>query len=147
MLSIVEQNKTEQLTKLGKLGLYYLDKFNQTGVFIRHKQGMQSSVAVGDHREGSLLLGFVFNPGIVLQPCSSVEHMPFLCAGTVWLLSYACLHPRSCCTVLHHIIPHQANSWCLSWRCYCQQPLFLAFPGGSDQLVEITLKKEPIFLV
>jgi hypothetical protein len=83
MLSIVEQNKTEHLGKLGKLGLYYLDKFNQTGVFICHKQGMQISVAVGDHGEGSLLLGFVFNPGIFLPPRSSVEHMPFLCAGTV----------------------------------------------------------------
>jgi hypothetical protein len=29
--------RTEQLRKLGKLFNYYLDKFNQTGVFIRHK--------------------------------------------------------------------------------------------------------------
>jgi hypothetical protein len=29
--------RTKQLRKLGKLGLYYLDKFNQTGVFICHK--------------------------------------------------------------------------------------------------------------
>jgi hypothetical protein len=44
---------------------------------------MRSSVAVGDCGEGSLILGFVFNPGIVLQLRSGIEHMPFLCAGTV----------------------------------------------------------------
>ncbi len=40
------QNRTEQLRKLGKLQSYYLDKFNLKGVFIRHQQVMQSSVAV-----------------------------------------------------------------------------------------------------
>jgi hypothetical protein len=34
------RNRTEQHRKLGILKHYYLDKFNQTGVFIRHKQGM-----------------------------------------------------------------------------------------------------------
>ncbi len=42
-----DQNRTEQLRKLGKLLSYYLDKFNHNGVFIRHKQKMQSSIAVG----------------------------------------------------------------------------------------------------
>jgi hypothetical protein len=32
------QNRTEQLRKLGNFIDYYLDKFNQNGVFIRHKQ-------------------------------------------------------------------------------------------------------------
>jgi hypothetical protein len=50
-------SRTEQLRKLGNLKLYYLDEFNQTGVFICHKRGMRSSVAVGDRGEGSLLLG------------------------------------------------------------------------------------------
>jgi hypothetical protein len=49
--------RTEQLRKLGNLKHYYLDKFNQTGVFIHHKRGMQNSVAVGDRGEGSLFLG------------------------------------------------------------------------------------------
>jgi hypothetical protein len=40
--------------KLGILQHYYLDEFNQTGVFIRHKQGMRNSVAIEDRREGSL---------------------------------------------------------------------------------------------
>jgi hypothetical protein len=45
-------NRTEQLRKLGKLLSYYLDKFNHNGVFIRHKQKMQSSVAVGTMERG-----------------------------------------------------------------------------------------------
>jgi len=48
------RNRTEQHRKLGTLKHYYLDKFNQTGVFIRHKQGMQNSVVIEDRREGSL---------------------------------------------------------------------------------------------
>ena len=40
--------------KLGILQHYYLDEFNQTGVFIRHKRGMQNRVAIVDRREGSL---------------------------------------------------------------------------------------------
>ena len=39
---------------VGILKHYYLDEFNKTGVFIRHKRGMQSSVAIEDRREGSL---------------------------------------------------------------------------------------------
>ncbi len=31
-------SRTEQLRKLGRLGSYYLDQFNQNGVFICHKQ-------------------------------------------------------------------------------------------------------------
>jgi hypothetical protein len=41
--------------KLGILKHYYLDEFNQTGVFIRHKRGMRNSVAIENRREGSLL--------------------------------------------------------------------------------------------
>ena len=40
--------------KLGILKHYYLDEFNQTGVFIRHKRGMRNSIAIEDRREGSL---------------------------------------------------------------------------------------------
>ncbi len=46
------QNRTEQLRKLGKLLSYYLDKSNHKGVFICHKQRMQSSVAVGTSERG-----------------------------------------------------------------------------------------------
>ncbi len=31
-------NRTEQLRKVGNFIDYYLDEFNQNGVFIRHKQ-------------------------------------------------------------------------------------------------------------
>jgi hypothetical protein len=47
-------NRVEQHRQLGKLKHYYLDEFNQTGVFIRHKRGMQNSIAIKDRREGSL---------------------------------------------------------------------------------------------
>jgi hypothetical protein len=40
------QNRTEQLRKLGKLQKYYLDKFNQIGVFICRKQWLRYSIAV-----------------------------------------------------------------------------------------------------
>ena len=40
--------------KLGIIKHYYLDKFNQTVVFIRHKRGIRNSVAIEDRREGSL---------------------------------------------------------------------------------------------
>jgi hypothetical protein len=40
--------------KFGILKHYYLDEFNQIGVFIRHKRGMQNSVAIEDRRESSL---------------------------------------------------------------------------------------------
>jgi hypothetical protein len=43
---------TEQLRKLGKLLSYYLDKFNQKGVFICHRLKMRSSVAVGTAEQG-----------------------------------------------------------------------------------------------
>jgi hypothetical protein len=48
------RNRTEQYRKFGTLKHYYLDKFNQTGVFICHKRGMQNSVAIDDRIEGSL---------------------------------------------------------------------------------------------
>jgi hypothetical protein len=79
---MVQIVRTEQLRKLGNLNHYYLDKFNQTGVFIRHKQGMRNSIAVGDRGEGSLLLGLcrtqeLFNYHVaVLSIC-------LLCTGTV----------------------------------------------------------------
>ncbi len=50
------RNRTEQHRKLGILKHYYLDKFNQTGVFICHKRGMWNSIAIEDRREGSLPL-------------------------------------------------------------------------------------------
>ena len=49
---LVQQNRTTW--KLGTLKHYYLDKFNQTGVFICHKQGMRNSIAIEDRREDSL---------------------------------------------------------------------------------------------
>jgi hypothetical protein len=36
--TVALSSRTEQLRKLGKLQNYYLDKFNQNGVFIRRKQ-------------------------------------------------------------------------------------------------------------
>jgi hypothetical protein len=38
LLDVFEQNRTEQLRKLGNFIDYYLDEFNQNGVFICHKQ-------------------------------------------------------------------------------------------------------------
>jgi len=46
--------RNQGIYKLGILKYYYLDEFNQTGVFNRHKQGIQNSVAIEDCREGSL---------------------------------------------------------------------------------------------
>ncbi len=44
--------RTEQLRKLGKLQKYYLDKFNQIGVFICRKQWLHYSVAVKTAERG-----------------------------------------------------------------------------------------------
>jgi hypothetical protein len=51
-LMLAQYDRTEQLRKLGKLWNYYLDQFNQKGVFIHHKQRMQSSIAVSTAEGG-----------------------------------------------------------------------------------------------
>jgi len=73
-------NRTEQHRQLGKLKNYYLDKFNQTGVFIRHKRGMQNSVAIKDRREGSLPNNWP------LLPTTVSIIIPWLCIRYVKLL-------------------------------------------------------------
>ncbi len=68
-------NRTEQLRKLGKLQCYYLDKFNQYGVFICHKQKCKAALQLGPRSEGVLLPGVCWFLGIVQLPRSGVEHV------------------------------------------------------------------------
>jgi hypothetical protein len=74
-------HRTEQLRKLGKLQCYYLDKFNQNGVFIRHKQKCKAALQSGPRSDGELLPGVCWFLGIVQLPRSGVEHvLSFVCA-------------------------------------------------------------------
>ncbi len=57
------QNRTEQLGKLGKLHCYYLDKFNQNGVFICHKQKCEAALQSGPRSEGVAPSRSVLVPG------------------------------------------------------------------------------------
>jgi len=63
------RNRTDQHRKLGKLKHYYLDEFNQTEVFVRHKRGMWNSAAIEDRRESS----FPNNWPLLLCPLLSLD--------------------------------------------------------------------------
>jgi hypothetical protein len=66
---------------------YYLDKFNQTGVFKCFKQGMQNSVAIEDCREGSL----PNNQPLLLITVSVIIPRPLFWKGIRCCARLACL--------------------------------------------------------
>jgi hypothetical protein len=61
----------------------YLDEFNQNGVFIRHKQKMRSSVAVGTAERGRLSSNRLSCLGIVQLPRSGVDHVLYMANSTM----------------------------------------------------------------
>jgi hypothetical protein len=68
--------RTEQLRKLGNFIDYYLDEFNQIGVFIRHKHIVAKQHCSRNRRERALSSKLISCLGIVQLPRSGVEHMP-----------------------------------------------------------------------
>jgi hypothetical protein len=56
------QNRTEELRKLGSLKSYYLDQFNQNGVFICRKQEDAKQYCSWNHGEGALSFQVVYIP-------------------------------------------------------------------------------------
>ncbi len=81
--------RTEQLRKLGRLTNYYLDQFNQTGVFIRRKQENAKQRCSWNRGEWALSLQVLFSLGNVqlteVKPSICIdwsalffENMPFL---------------------------------------------------------------------
>jgi hypothetical protein len=70
------QNRTEHLRKLGNFTDYYLDKFNQIGVFICHKHIVVKQHCSRNRGERALPFKLISCLGIVQLPRSGVEHMP-----------------------------------------------------------------------
>ncbi len=92
------QNRTEQLRKLVNFIDYYLDKFNQNGVFIRHKHRVAKQRCSRNHGERALSSKLVSCLGIVQLPLSGVEHMSYFywhCVSfmPVSVVSGVCLAP------------------------------------------------------
>jgi hypothetical protein len=59
----IRSYRTEQLRILCKLQCYYLDKFNQNGVFIRHKQKCKAALQSGPRSKGVAPSRSVLVPG------------------------------------------------------------------------------------
>jgi hypothetical protein len=97
--TVAQQNRTEQLRKLVKLQCYYLDKFNQNGDFIRHKQKCKAALQLGPRSEGVLLPGMCWFLGIVQLPRSSVEHvLSFVFALVNFYARRCCFLGLLCCS-------------------------------------------------
>ncbi len=73
---IFQENRTEQLRKVGNFIDYYLDKFIQNGVFICHKHRVAKQRCSRNRGERALSSKLISCLGIVQLPPSKVEHMP-----------------------------------------------------------------------
>jgi hypothetical protein len=76
MLAKLAGPRTEQLRKLGNFIDYYLDEFNQIGVFICHKHIVAKQRCSRNRGERALSSKLISCLGIVQLPRSGVEHMP-----------------------------------------------------------------------
>jgi hypothetical protein len=136
----LEQNRTEQLRKLGRL-LLLPRPVKPIGVYIRRKHGCETALQSEPRKEGSLLPGCRV-PGNCSAHAGWCRAYALLNCTLVMPLPFRSSAPTAMC----HVPCHGAEAACLPCRLNGKDPVLLLFAICCCQLVKVAFKEEPVVL-